>query len=312
LDQNQNVLVTGASGLVGSALISKLSSAGFQHVVGLSSRDLDLMDLSKVVSTFKELKPDLVFHMAGAVYGIAGNLHNPARSFLNNILINTHVVEASRQAGAKKIVGMGSICAYPFPPPIKGPLIEDYVFQGKPHPGEEFYGHAKRALYAQLEAYRRTYGIDYAFVLSTNLYGPHDKFDVEHGHVVPSLIRKFFLAQTEGRPVRVWGDGEPTRDFMYSEDAAEALIAIMHKHTGAINLATGNMHRIRDVVDALSSYTGTAELVSYDSTMPKGHEFESFDTSRLRALGYQSKTSLKDGLIQTFEWYKSNWKNARH
>jgi len=306
------ITITGGSGLVGRALRELLKQRGCTNVTALSSSDLDLLQHDATITAFRErLRPEVVFHLAGTVLGLGGNLREPGRMFVENTLINAHVIEGSRLSKVRKIVGMGSICAYPFPPRSDGTLREADLFFGEPHPGERAYGHAKRAMLAQLEAYQSSYGMDYAFAISTNLYGPHDRFNLDNGHVIPSLIRKFFEAAQSGRTVELWGDGSSTRDFMSSSDAARALVTIMESLSGRVNLATGVMSSIRDVARHLGDISGVRDRIRFDTGKPKGHEFAGIDVSRLRGAGFAPTVSLRDGLEATYRWYAVNHQSAR-
>jgi GDP-L-fucose synthase len=306
------ITITGGSGLVGHALREVLAQRGCHNVVAPTSREINLLERDAVLAAFRDrLQPEVVFHLAGTVLGLGGNLREPARMFVENTLINAHVIEGSRLAGARKIVAMGSICAYPFPPRSPGPLQEDDLFFGEPHPGERAYGHAKRGMLAQLEAYQASYGVDYAFAISTNLYGPADRFNLENGHVIPSLIRKFYEAAQSGQAVELWGDGSSTRDFMFSSDAARALVTIMDSLSGRVNLATGIMSSIRDVARHLGEISGVRDRIRFDTTKPKGHEFAGIDIGRLRNAGFSPAISLRDGLEVTYRWYAANHHQAR-
>lgn len=305
IERNSRILITGGTGLLGTALMLKLRQAGFTSCMALSSRDLDLLSFDATVRAFcDKFRPDYVYHLAGAVYGIGGNLREPGRIFLENTLINTHVVEASRRAGVRKIVAMGSICAYPSPP-LSGALVEEEIFFGEPHPGERAYGQAKRAMLAQLEAYLAS-RLDYAFAISTNLYGPNDHFNLETGHVIPSLIRKFYEASKTGGDVVVWGDGQSKRDIMHSWDAAEALIAIMDQVTGRVNLATGRMLTIAEIAQILRNISGIDQKLKFDVSKPKGHEFPMINVDRLHATGFRPAFTAEHGLEHAYRWYANN------
>jgi GDP-L-fucose synthase len=229
-------------------------------------------------------------------------MENKGVSFRDNVLINTNVIEACRLSGVKKIVAMGSGCVYPYPSPGL-PLKEDMVWQGRPHESEDSYAHAKRAMLAQLIAYREQYGLPYAFVISGNLYGPHDKFDVEHGHVTPSLVRKFVEAKSSGGRVSVWGNGSARRDFIYCTDVARALVAIMHHIEGPVNMGSGRVHTIRDIVDELGRITGLTDRVDWDHTKPNGQDYREYDLSILQSTGFQPAISLREGLAVTVDWF---------
>lgn len=310
LDIHQRILVTGGSGLAGSALVAYLRALGCREIYAPSSHECDLTDYRATLDCFKAFKPDRVFHLAGFVRGIMGNMQNKATSFLHNILMNTHVVEATWQSKAKKIVAMGTVAAYPDPAPAY-PITEEMIWQGAPHGSENSYGHAKRAMLAQLEAYRESYGLDYAFAISTNLYGPNDNFDTEHGHVIPSLVRKFYEAKQTSATVTVWGNGEAKRDFLYSADMAAALVALMEELSGAVNIGSGMTVTIRDAVELLGYHTGMSSHVMWDTAKPNGQHFRECDLSRLFNTGFRPHYDLTRGLRETYDWYAANEPRAR-
>jgi GDP-L-fucose synthase len=302
------ILVTGASGVVGTALSSVLGALGCEFVA-LSSADCDLRQLDATSSLFESLRPSSVIHLAGRVRGVLGNHRAPGEMYLDNLLINTNVVEASRRAGVEKIVAMGSVSMYP--DGVPQPMSEKDLWAGEPHPSERGYAHAKRSMLAQLELYREQYGLDYALAVSTNLYGPNDRFDEEGGHVVPSLISKFHRAITEGGDVIAWGSGSPTRDFLYSEDAARALLAMLAGGSGVYNFATGRPVTIRHLIETMAEVTGFEGEVIWDSSKPEGQGARSYDVSRLYGLGWTPEVDLRDGLRRSFEWYSMNAAAAR-
>lgn len=231
-------LVTGASGLMGRALVDELKRTGCPQVISVSSSQVDLCDFHATQKLMEKHRPSIVYHLAARVSGIMGNLRAQGQGYFDNVRINTNVIEAARLSGARKIVGMGSAAVYS--DLVRLPMIEEEVWIGPPHHSEAGYAHAKRGMLAQLEAYRDQYGLDYAFCIATNLFGPHDKFDEQCGHVLPSLISKFYRATKEATSVTVWGSGAPERDFLYVKDAASAMRLVGQSFSGAINLATGN------------------------------------------------------------------------
>jgi GDP-L-fucose synthase len=308
INPQSTILITGGTGLVGHALLNALKDEGFTNVVGIGSRDCDLRDGNAVRELMNRVRPDYVFHMAARVHGIGGNTRYKSDVLVDNVLINTHVVEAARRSGVQKIVAMGSGCVYP---ELKGQqeLFENQVWIGPPHPSEDSYAHSKRLMLAQLNAAQEQYGLLSAFVISGNLYGPHDSFNVEEGHVIPSLIAKFHEAKRSGTSVKVWGGGVAVRDFTYADDTARALIAILRNLEGAVNMGSGQRHPIRDIVDTLHTLTGVP--VEWDATKPDGQLVRYYNLDHLASTGFVAQTSLADGVRYTYEWYEQNHEHVR-
>ena len=244
LDRHERILITGGTGLVGRALSSVLADEGFANVVAIGSRDCDLRNGDAAQKLFADLRPSYVFHLAARVHGIGGNQKYKSDILFDNVMINTNAIEFARRSGTKKIVAMGSGCVYP---ELKGQqeLFEEQIWPGPPHPSEDSYAHAKRLMLAQLQAAKEQYGLRSAFAISGNLYGPHDTFDVDDGHVTPALVAKFFNAAQKRQPVRVWGSGIAIRDFSYCDDAARALYEVLLKLEGPVNLGSGFRHPIQ-------------------------------------------------------------------
>lgn len=308
IDPTSRILITGGTGLVGRALSRALVNEGFVNITGVGSRDCDLRDSNAVSQLMTQVKPDYVFHLAARVHGIGGNTRYKSDILVDNVLINTNVIEHARRAGVKKIVAMGSGCVYP---ELKGQeeLFENQVWIGPPHPSEDSYAHSKRLMLAQLNAAKEQYGLSSAFVISGNLYGPHDSFNIEEGHVIPSLVAKFFAAASEGKPVRVWGSGVAIRDFSYCDDTASALISILRNLEGAVNLGSGMRHPIRDIVQALHALTGVP--IEWDANKPDGQLVRFYNLDKLESSGFKAKVGLEDGVRRTYEWYAANWQVAR-
>jgi GDP-L-fucose synthase len=252
----------------------------------------------------------VVFHLAARVAGIGGNLAAPGEFFYENLVINTNVIEAARRAGAGKVVAVGTAAIYS--DLVALPMSEDDLWLGPPHHSEAPYGHAKRAMLAHLEAYRQQYGLDFAYCILTNTFGPHDTFDEQRGHVMPSLISKFHRAANEGGAVTVWGTGAPTRDFLYVKDAARAIRLAGVGHSGPINVASGAAVSIRDVVEVIGTVSGHAGEVRWDASKPDGQPARGYDVSRLRALGFQPAYDLVAAVAETYAWYRDNRAVARH
>ena len=309
MNHDDKILVTGATGLVGSALVNELQQHGYTNVVGISSVDVDLTDQCSTDRAIKAISPTIVFHIAARVYGLMGNLANLGRVFTDNVRMNTNVIDSATQAGTTKIIAMGSAAIYSDDVPL--PMRETDVWNGPPHSSEGPYAQAKRAMLAQLEAYEQVSGLDWVYTVSTNLYGPNDRFDEQWGHVVPSLISKMRRAVHEGQPFHVWGSGSPTRDLLYSLDAARALRLAAESGHGVYNFATGESHTISEIVGLLCEISGFDGEVIWDASKPDGQRARSYDVSRLQSLGFEPAYSVEEGLRATYEWFCDNVDTAR-
>ena len=310
IDRNECVLITGGTGLVGRALTTVLTDKGFSNVNSIGSTHCDLRDGKAAATLFSQLKPSYLFHLAARVHGIGGNSKFKADILFDNVMINTNVLEYARRAGVRKIIAMGSGCVYP---ELKGQqeLYEEQIWIGPPHPSEDSYAHSKRLMLAQLQAMKEQDGLSSAFAISGNLYGLHDNFDKNYGHVTPSLIAKFFDASQSGQPVKVWGSGVAIRDFSYCEDAANALFEIMLKVEGPVNIGSGYRHAIKDIVSVLKSICGESVKVEWDSSRPDGQLVRYYNLDKLKATGFTAKVPLVEGVKRTYEWYATNSKSAR-
>ena len=305
----ERILVTGSGGVLGSAIVRLLQSHGVPHLTPTRAQ-CDLLDAGAVRATWEHFKPTVVLHLAGWVAGVQGNLSFAGRAFYENTCINVNVIEASRLAGVRKIVAAGTTAVYS--DEIALPMREADIWRGAPHGSEAAYAHSKRAMLAQLEAYRTQYGIDFGYMICTNLYGPGDRFDEKYGHVVPSLIARFQrAAELEQPEIVIWGDGTPTRDFLFSDDAACAFLTVAETGQGAFNTATGSTVTIRELVEVLRLVSGYRGEVVWDTTKPKGQQARSYDNSRLLQLGWAPETVLQKGIVQSFEWYQRNISSVR-
>lgn len=305
IQKSSKILITGAKGLVGTALVEELLSQGYSNLSMPSKQECDLTNFDSVKTLFFNERPEVVFHNAAAVYGIGGNMKNPAKIFLDNVLMNTHVIEAARLCNSKKIIAMGTVATYP--ETDLEPIKEEHIWNGPPHSSEASYGHAKRTMLAQLLAYYQNYGLDYAYVISTNLFGLNDKFDTKFSHVIPSLICKFYEAKKSGTNVLIWGDGTAARDFLYSKDMARALILIMNNFSGSINVASGTKSNIREVVELLTDYFDMRGRVQWDAKMPNGRTFREVDLSKLHSIGFTPAYSIRDGMLETLKWFSATF-----
>jgi GDP-L-fucose synthase len=302
------VLVTGATGVVGSATCALLRSNGFE-VAALSSKDADLRNFSEVRDIFDQIAPRTIIHLAGRVAGIMGNINSQGSMYFENLLINTNVIEAARLSRVRKIVASGSVSVYP--DGLQLPMQERDIWMGVPHKSEAGYGHAKRAMLAQLEAYHDQYGIEYAFAICTNLFGPDDRFNEATGHVVPSLLSKFYRGVTEGGPVTVWGTGTATRDLLYSADCACALMVLLQDGHGTYNVASGSNVSVQELVEEIIEVTGYSGLVEWDTTKPDGQAARAYDITRLASLGWAPQVDLRTALAETYDWYSRHASSAR-
>ncbi len=305
----ERVLVTGAGGVLGTALLSALD--GRVGALRAPTRaDCDLLDEAAVEAVWRDFAPTVVFHLAGRVTGVQGNISFGGQAFYENAKINLNVVEVSRRVGARKVVAAGTTAIYSDLAPI--PMREDDLWLGAPHGSEGPYGHAKRAMLAQLEAYKGQYGLDFGYLICTNLYGPGDRFDEVYGHVVPSLVSRFHRAKRENLPsITIWGDGTPTRDFLFAGDAAEAFIRVAERGSGAFNTATGKSVPIRTLVETLAEVSGYEGEIVWDVTKPKGQLVRGYDVSRITALDWEARVSLAEGLKRTYDWYGANLGSVR-
>jgi GDP-L-fucose synthase len=294
------VLVTGASGMLGNSVTAALRDEPVIDVIAVSGRDqANFEDDAETRAVLRFVRPDVIIHLAASVFGLGGNLQFPADIYKKNIRINTNIIDAAQKFGVKKIVAAGTTAIYSDSASL--PFREDECLFGEPHHSEYAYAMAKRAMLVQLRSYKEQYGLDYAYAIITNMYGPHDSFDPNTGHVVPSLISKFLAAEAGCSSVEVWGDGSPTRDFLYSRDAARALVLLMKSGSGAYNIASGNSYTIRELVLKLEDlFPGVA--VSWNHNKPNGQRERSYDIRKMGELGFKPHYDLAEGVRDTVEW----------
>lgn len=298
------ILVTGGAGFLGSHVVDLLRAEGEDPFVA-RRRDYDLIDPAATRRLFADARPELVFHLAAEVGGIGANREHPGRYWHANLAMGLNVLEESRRAAVEKLVLVGTICAYPELTPV--PFREDDLWAGYPEPTNAPYGVAKRALLTGAQAYREQYGLNAIYLLPVNLYGPRDDFDLRTSHVVPALIRKMLDARDAGAgSVVLWGDGRPTREFLYVEDCAEALVLAARRYDGRepVNLGTGEEISIRDLAALVAEITGFDGEISWDVSKPGGQARRRLDVSRAEALlGFRARTLLRAGLERTVTWY---------
>jgi GDP-L-fucose synthase len=295
------ILVTGGGGFVGSHLVERLKEQGEEPFVA-RRRDFDLTRQHDVERLFAEARPELVFHLAAEVGGIGANRANPGRYWYANLMMGAHVLEAAREHGTGKVVVAGTVCAYPKFTPV--PFREDDLWNGYPEETNAPYGVAKKSVLVGAQAYREQYGLDAVFLLPANLYGPRDNFDLDTSHVIPALIRKMAEGTSE---VVLWGDGSPTREFLYVDDCVQAFLLAAERYDGAepVNVGTGVETSIRELAETIADVTGFAGDIVWDTSMPNGQPRRRLDATRARELfGFEARTPLRAGIEQTVAWYR--------
>jgi len=306
---DSTVLVTGGAGFLGGHVVRRLRALGVERIIMPRSADYDLTQPDRIRALLDEHGvPDLVIHLAAVVGGIGANRENPGSYFFDNLVMGAYLMELCRTAGVKKFVALGTICAYPKHTPV--PFREEDLWSGYPEETNAPYGLAKKMLLVQAQSYRQQYGFNAIYLLPVNLYGPEDNFDPRSSHVIPALIRKCLEAQERGdRQLEVWGDGSPTREFLYVDDCAEAIVLAALEYDGSepVNLGTGIEITIKDLVGQIVELTGfTGELV-FDTSKPNGQPRRCLDTSRAKAsFGFEAQTPFREGLIKTIAWYRDN------
>ena len=297
------VLVTGGGGFLGSHLVDRLERDG-HDVLAARRADYDLTRVEDAERMFREAGAELVFHLAAEVGGIGANRANPGRFWFANLQMGLNVLEQARLHETPKLVVLGTVCAYPKLTPV--PFHEDDLWNGYPEETNAPYGIAKKSLLVGAQAYREQYGLNSIFVLPTNLYGPRDNFDLETSHVIPALIRKMLESPDE---VVLWGDGSPTREYLYVEDAADGLTLAAERYDGPepVNLGTGVETSIRETAELVAEAVGFEGRITWDTSMPNGQPRRSLDASRAEQLfGFRARTPLRDGIARTVAWYRAH------
>lgn len=304
---SKRILVTGGGGFLGSHLVERLKAAGCASVAAPRRSEFDLTQADAVERLFIASRPEVVIHGAAVVGGIGANRANPGRYFYENAIMGIHLIEAARRHMVEKLVVLGTICAYPKFTPV--PFREDDLWKGYPEETNAPYGVAKKALLVQCQAYRQQYGLNAIFLLLVNLYGPRDNFDLESSHVIPALIRKCVEAREAGAPeVRLWGDGSPTREFLYVKDAVEGILAgtVAYDSPEPVNIGTGFEISIRDLAEKIAALTGFTGRLRWDTSQPNGQPRRCLDVTRAeREFGFKAATPFDAGLRETIDWYRS-------
>ncbi len=301
------IMVTGGAGFLGRQVVAKLEEHGAHDIFVVRSSEYDLREVDEVRKSLSDARPDVVIHLAAVVGGIGANRENPGRFLYENAVMGLHLLEEARRAGIEKVVTIGTVCSYPKFAPI--PFHEDDLWNGYPEETNAPYGIAKKLLLAQGQAYRQQYGMNCVFLIPVNLYGPEDNFDPASSHVIPALVKKFVEARDAGEPsVEVWGTGSASREFIYVDDAAEAIALATERYDGddPVNIGAGFEITIKELATLIQELTGFQGELRWDTSKPDGQPRRMLDTSRAtERFGFTAKTSFREGLQKTIAWYES-------
>jgi GDP-L-fucose synthase len=308
ISKSDRILVTGGSGFVGGFLVEKLRAFGYQNVLTPRRKDFDLTSESDVQRLYRELRPQVVLHLAAEVGGIGANRDNPGRFFHANLSMGLHLIDHARRNDVKKFVQVGTICAYPKFTPV--PFKESDLWNGYPEETNAPYGVAKKALLVMCQAYRQQYGLNAIYLLPVNLYGPRDNFDLHSSHVIPALIRKCVEARdSASQKIDAWGTGSASREFLYVEDCADGILAAMQKYDSPepVNLGSGREITIGELTELIARLSKFEGKIAWDRTKPDGQPRRCLDVSRAKsAMGFTAQTSLEEGLQKTIAWFEAH------
>ncbi len=311
--RDRRVCVTGGAGFLGSYVVEKLQARGAKEVFVPRIEQYNLVEKEAIQRMLKDARPDVILHLAALAGGIGANRARPAEFFYINLMMGVQLLHEAWRAGVEKFVAVGTICAYPKYTPV--PFKEENLWDGYPEETNAPYGLAKKMLLVQAQAYRQQYGFNAIYPLPVNLYGPRDNFDLETSHVIPALIRKCVEAVERGEPqIVLWGDGSPTREFLYVEDAAEGLLLATERYDGPepFNLGSGQETSIKQLAERIAQLTGFQGEIVWDTSKPNGQPRRALDTSRAeRFFGFRAQMPLEEGLRRTIEWYKENRNRIR-
>ena len=305
---NKRVVVTGGAGFLGSVVVAQLREQGCRSIWAPRSQDYDLVQMEAVQRLYDDAAPDIVLHLAARVGGIGANQANAGRFFYDNLMMGTQLMEVGRQRGLEKFVALATICAYPKYTPV--PFREEDLWAGYPEETNAPYGLAKKMMLVQAQAYRQQYGFNAIVLFPVNLYGPGDNFDMQTSHVIPALIRKCVEAQAKGeQQVMLWGDGSPSREFLYVDDAARAILSAAEHYNGSepVNIGTGEEISIHDLAHLIADEVGFKGELVWDTAKPNGQPRRCLDTRRAKQLfGFEAETKLRNGIRGTVAWYRSH------
>jgi len=305
--KDRRVCVTGGAGFLGSFIIEKLRQRGATDIFIPTVEQYDLVDPEAIRRMLADSRPQVIIHLAAQVGGIGANREHPAEFFYNNLMMGVQLMHQAWQTGVEKFVAIGTVCAYPKFTPV--PFREDDIWNGYPEETNAPYGLAKKMLLVQAQAYRQQYGYNAIFLLPVNLYGPRDNFHLESSHVIPALIRKCIEAQEAGREeLVVWGDGSPTREFVYAGDAAEGIVLATERYNepDPVNIGSGYEISIKDLAALIARLTGFTGRLVWDTSQPNGQPRRGLDTRRAQErFGFTARVGFEEGLRRTIEWYRS-------
>lgn len=307
---NKRICVTGGAGFLGTHLIKNLKSKGAKEIYIPTIEEYDLVKQADIKRMLEVAKPDVIIHLAAHVGGIGANMEKPAEFFYDNLMMGVQLIHESWRFGVEKFVAIGTICAYPKFTPI--PFKEEHIWDGYPEETNAPYGLAKKMLLVQSQAYRQQYGFNSIFLLPVNLYGPGDNFNPASSHVIPALIRKCLEAKDRGDDkIIAWGDGSPTREFIYVEDAAEGIALATQKYNDSepVNIGSSFEISIKELIEKIARMTGFEGEIVWDTSKPNGQPRRKLDTSRADAwFGFKAATDFETGLRNTIDWYIQNRK----
>lgn len=303
---NKRIVVTGGAGFFGSHVVDRLKQQN-RYVSTIWSDTFDLRKADAVQALYYMYKPQIVINLAARVGGIGWNQKNPAVCLHDNLLIGLNMLQGAVEAGVEKFVQVASVCGYPAFASV--PMKEEDIWNGYPEPTNGPYGIAKRVLLKACESYNKQYGLNAVGLIPINLYGPRDNFDLESSHVIPAMIRKFVTAKQKGEDVTLWGSGKVSREFLYVEDAAEAVVLATERYDNPdpVNLGTGKEILISDLANLIAEEIEFDGQIVYDTSRPDGQLRRCLDTSKAKEFGFTAKTDFKDGLKKTIQWYKGNY-----